>query len=257
MKAKKTNSKKPILLSIVVVLVVAILGAGSFFGLKAYEKLQADKIYSTGDTVKFPDFDFQVTKAEFKEVDLPVDEKTVAKYGALDKPEDCEKLSKAPTMTYLGTPEPVPYGPSDFNICIRRNDSRKGINDYSANNQQLVVDYAVTANGNIATSNLKIEFLVDSGRKLDEQVNTFNGTQFFRDGAQEKMEFGGVTMYTPELGHEYIPYYQSEIGGDINKGLSRNGYTYTDIRNSENSVDIKVTYSKDGKEQTRIVRVLR
>lgn len=257
MKSKKTNSKKPILFSVIVVLVVAILGVGSFFGLKAYEKQRADKIYSTGDTVKFPDFDFQVTKSEFKEVDLPIDEKTVSKYGVLDKSEDCEKLSKAPTMTFMGSPEPVPYGPSDFNICIRRNDSRKGINEYTANNKQLNVDYQITANNNVSTSDIKISVLADSGRKLDEQVNTFNGTQFFRDGSQEKMEVGGVTMYTPELGYKYIPYFQSEIGGDINKGLTRNGYTYTDIRNSEKNVDIKITYKKDGKDHARIVRIVR
>lgn len=254
MRVNRSGSRK---LAIIVVLIVAALGVSGFFSLKAYEKQQEDKIYSTGDTVKFSDFDFKVTKLEFKTVDLPIDEKTVTKYGALDKPENCDKLSKTPTMAFFGTPEPLPHGPSDYNICIRRNDSRKGINDYIANNKQLVVDYQIVANSNIDTSNLKIELMPDSGRKLNEQVNTFNGTQLFKDSAQEKTELGGVTIYTPEVGYKYIPYHQSDIGGDINKGLTRSGYTYTDIRTSENSVDIKVTYKKDGKEQARIVRFIR
>ncbi len=254
-KPKKRSGKKPIIISIIAVVVIAGLGVGGFFGYKAYEKAQEDKIYSAGDVVSFPDFDFKVTKAEFKAVDLPIDEKTIAKYGALDKPEECEKMSKAPTMAFFGSPEPMPYGPSDFNICIRRNDSRKGINEYSANNKQFVTDYEIVAKNNVSTSSLKITLIVDSGRKLDEQVNTFNGTQFFKDTAQERTEFGGVTIYTPELGYKYIPYHQSDIGGDINKGLTRKGYTYTDVRNSENNVDIKVTYKKDGKDQVRIVRV--
>lgn len=255
MKAKRNNKRKPIIITVIIVLIIAVLGVGGFLGIKAYDKQQEDKIYSVSDTIKFPDFEFKVTKAEFKAIDLPIDEETVAKYGALDTPEDCEKVSKEPTMTFLGSPEPVPYGPSDYNICIRRNNSRTGINEYSANNKQLVVDYVVVANSSVNTKDLKIEVLADSGRNLSEQVNTFNGTQFFKGSAQEKTNVGGVVMYTPELGYEYIPYFQSDIGGDINKGLERTGYTYTDIRNEEKNVDIKVTYKKDGKDHMRIVRV--
>jgi hypothetical protein len=246
---------KKLIISMSTVLLIVLFGVGSFFGLKAYEKQQEDKIYSTGDVVKFPDFEFKVTKAEFKPVDLPVDQETVAKYGSLDKPENCETMSKENTMAFFGSPEPMPYGPSDYNICIRRNDSRKGINEYMANNKQLVVDYSITAKSNVNTDNLNIELIPDSGRKLNERVNTFNGTQFFNDSAQEKTEFGGVIIYSSEVEQKYIPYKQSDIGGNINKGLKRTGYTYTDIRNTENSVDIKVTYNKDGKAHTRIIRV--
>lgn len=253
----KVNRKNGFKLSITAVIAILILCAGGFFGVKAYQKQQENKIYAVGDTIKLPDFDFKVTRAEFKVVDLPIDQKTVAKYGPLDKPEDCDTMSKAPTMTFLGNPNPVPYGPSDYNICIRRNDSRKGINDYIAKNKQLNVDYTITAKGTVSTANLKITLIPDSGRKPDEQVYAFNGTQFFNDSAQEKINWGGVMTYMPEVDIKYIPYHQSDIGGDINKGLQRTGYTYTDIRNSEHSVDVKVTYKKDGKDNTRIVRVTR
>jgi hypothetical protein len=251
------SSNKPIIFTIAAVLILVIFAVVGLFGLKAYEKRQENKIYSVGDTVKFPSFDFKVTKAEFKPVDLPIDDKTTERYGALDKPEDCEKMSKEPTMTFLGNFKPEPYGPSDYNICNRRNDSRDGINKYSASNKQLVVDYQVAAKDTVNTRNLKIVLISDSGRKLDARVDTFNGTQFFTESAQEKTEFGGVIVYSQELKQDYIPYHQSDLGGDINKGLVRKGYTYTDIRNSENSTDIKVTYKLGDKEHTRIIRVTR
>lgn len=257
MKAKKRNNRKPITVIVIAVLVVAILGVGGFFGLKAYDNHQANKIYSVGDTVKLPDFNFKVTKAVFKPVDLPIDQKTVAKYGAISTPENCDTFSKAATMEFVGNPTPVPYGPSAYNICIRRNDSRNEISKYTAANKQLTVNYEITARQNVSTSRLRITLNADSGRKLNEQVNAFNGNQFFTDAAQELNNFLGVPTYSPELSTKYIPYSQSDIGGDINKGLTRSGYTYTDIRNSEHTVDVKVTYYVGGKLNTRIVRITR
>ena len=61
--------------------------------------------------------------------------------------------------------------------------------------------------------------------------------------------------YPDELPQKYIPLAKSDLGGNINKQLTRKGDLHADIRNSEQDVDIKVTYKKDGKEQTRIVRV--
>lgn len=253
-KRKSKSSKKLIILSTVLSLVV-VIGAGGYFGMKAYDKHQADKIYSVGDTVKIPDFNFKVTKAVFKPVDLPIDQKTVAKYGSIATHENCDALSKASTMEFVGNPTPVPYGPSAYNICFRRNESRDEINRYTSNNKQLNVYYMLTARGNVSTSKVRISLNPDSGRKLNLRVDAFNDTQFFTETAQELVNFLGVETYSAQLTSKYIPYHQSSIGGDINKGLTRTGYTYTDIRNSEHNVDIKVTYYKDGKLNTRIVRV--
>lgn len=258
----KTKKINPIVASVIAILVVAILGVGGFFGVKAYEKYQEDKIYAAGDTVGFPDFDFKVTKAEFKPVNLPVDEKTVAKYGSLNKQENCDTFSKENTYWKawdgdINAPW-VKYGPSPYNICIRRNDSRNEINKYSSSNKQLVVDYSVIAKSTVDTSKLTVWIEADSGRQLAKQVDAFNANQFFEGGAQELVEpIGGAPApwYPDELPQKYIPLYKSNLGGDINKGLTRTGYAYTDIRNSENSVDIKVTYKKDGKDQVRIVRI--
>lgn len=255
MMIKRSLRKNPLFIAGIIVLIALLIGAGGVVGLKAYNNSQANKIYAVGDTVKMPDFDFKVTKAQLKPVDLPIDKKTVAKYGPLTTPEDCDKFSKAPTMTFLGSPDPVPYGPSDYNICIRRNESREGVNEYIAKNKQLTVDYTITAKHNVDTSKLTITLTPDSGRKLDEQVSSFKGTQFFSEMAQEKINFGGVITYTAELPFKYIPYKQSDLGGDINKGLQRSGSIRTDIRNTEHAVDVKVAYKHDGKVQTRIVRI--
>lgn len=262
----KTKTKKinPILVSLIAVVVIAALGAGVFFGLGAYQKHQEDKVYSTGDVVSFPDFDFKVTKAEFNPVNLPVDQKTVAKYGALEKQENCDTFSKENTYWKAWSGDInapwVKYGPSEYNICIRRNDSRDEINKYSSNHKQLVVDYSVTAKSSVDTSKLTVWIEADSGRQLAKQVDAFNASQFFEGGAQELVEpLGGAPApwYPDELPQKYIPFFKSKLGGDINKGLTRTGYAYTDILNSENSVDIKVTYKKDGKNQVRLVRINR
>lgn len=262
MSAKKANNKRPIITGIAAVLVIVVVGVGGFVGLKAYQKYQEDKIYAPGDTVGFPDFDFRITKAEFKPVNLPIDEETVAKYGPLDEHENCDTFSKENTYWRAWDGDVnapwVKLGPSSYNICIRRNDSRDEINKYASSNKQFVVDYSFTAKSSVDTSKLTVWIEADSGRQLAKQVDAFNANQFFEGGAQELTDpLGGAPApwYPDELPQKYIPFFKSELGGGINKGLIRSGYAYTDIRNSENSVDIKVTYKKDGKDQVRIVRV--
>ena len=253
---KKANRK--ILKISVAIIALVVLIVGGFFGYKLYEKHLEDKIYSANDTISFPDFDFKVTKAEFKPVNLPIDQKTIEKYGALDKQEDCDTFSKENRYNMTGGLGWAKYGPSDYNICNRRNDSRDAINKYSSENKQFVVDYQITAKNDVDTPQVSIWLEADSGRNLAAQVDAFNANQFFEGGAQELVEPIGDApglWYPDELPQKYIPLFKSELGGDINRGLTRKGYAYTDIRNTENSVDVKVTYKKDGKEQSRIVRV--
>ena len=268
-KANKDSSKKSLLKWIILGVAVVLLGVGGYFGYKYYQDYQANKVYSVGETVGLSDFKVDITKAEFKPVDLPIDKESVAKYGTLEKQEDCESQSKENTWWRAWDNDPdapwVQLGPSDFNICVRRNNSRDIINEYSKANSQLVVDYKITAKNNVNTSELKIELVPDSGRKLGEQVDSFNANQFFPNGAQRKIDVPGVSgqVYTSDsyfsdgktkaFTEPYKPYYASDLGNDINKGLERTGYAYTDIRNSENSVDVKITY----KGETRLVRISR
>jgi len=261
-KAKKDSKKKSLLKWILLGVAFVLLGVGGYFGYKYYQDYQANKVYSVGETVGLSDFRVDITKAEFKSVDLPIDKDSVAKYGELDKHEDCEKQSKENTWWRAWDNDPdAPWsqtGPSDFNICVRRNNSRDIINKYTKNNSQLVVDYKITAINNVDTSKLKIELIPDSGRKLGEQVESFNANQFFPNGAQYKApELASIApgdMYTSESRYNpYESYKASDLGDDINKGLERTGYIYTDVRNSENSVDVKITYNGE----TRLVRITR
>jgi len=257
MAGKKKNS---IVKWAIVGVALVALGVGGFFGYKAYENYLANKVYAPNESVGFPDFDIKVTKAEFKAVDLPIDNETVKKYGAIDKKENCDLQSKENTYWKawdgdINAPW-VKYGPSAYNICIRRNDSRDEITKYSSQNKQLVVDYTITAKNNVNAKDVSIALEPDSGRKLDSQVGAFNANQFFELGAQELLaqEFlidAPGPVYTSEAKQKYVPFHQSDLGGNINKGIERKGNLYTDIRNSESSVDLKITYHG----QARIVRI--
>lgn len=253
-----SKRKKSIIKWIVIGVAIVALGVGGFFGYRAYQSYLENKIYSANENVSFPDFDIKVTKAEFKAVDLPIDKETVKKYGAIDKKENCDTQSKESTYWKawggdINAPW-VKYGPSAYNICIRRNDSRDAITKYSSENKQLVVDWVITAKNNVTTKDVSISLEPDSGRKLNDQVDAFNANQFFELGAQEllpeTLNMAPGPVYTSELEQKYTPYHKSDICGNINKGIERKGNLYTDIRNSENSVDLKISYHG----QTRIVR---
>lgn len=255
------NKKKSSIIKWIIIGVAIIaLGIGGFFGYKAYGNYLANKVYAPNDNVGFPDFDIKVTKAEFKNVDLPIDKDTVKKYGAIDKKENCDTMSKENTYWKawdgdINAPW-VKYGPSDFNICIRRNDSRDAITKYTSENKQLVVDYLITAKNNVNAKDVSIALEPDSGRKLDTKVDAFNANQFFELGAQYTLPDGLAIgapgpVYTSEHPQNYTPFHKSELGGNINTGIERRGNLYTDIRNSESSIDLKITYHG----QTRIVRI--
>lgn len=250
-KHQQRGKKKPIIITVSVVAALALLIVGGIFGLKAYNKHQEDKIYSVGETIKYPDFSVTLTKAETKPISLPLKDNLVKQYGGLENNENCDTFSKANTMTYMGTPQALPYGPSDYNLCIRRNDSRKAIKDYSDTNRQLVVDYKITADDSVSTSLIKVKLIPDSGRKLNEQADSLNCNEFIDPSTSD---FGGVRSANTNC-YKYIPYFQSELGSNIGKGLTRSGYLYTDIRSNENTADFILSYFRDGKNSTRTIRI--
>lgn len=254
-KQQKLNEKRPIIITLTVIVALPLLTVGGILGLKAYYKHQADKIYSVGETMNYRGFNVVVTKVEAKSVRLPLKNDLVQQYGGVDKDENCDTFSKASTMTYLGSPQLVPYGPSDYNLCIRRNNSRKVIKDYSTTNRQLVVDYKITANETVSTTQLKIQLIPDDGRKLNKSDNSFICNEFMQPSISD---FNGTrTSNTDCYDHpfEYNPYFQSKIGENISKGLTRAGYLYTDVNNNENSVDFILTYYRNGVKDTRTVRI--
>lgn len=248
-KQQKRNKKKPLIITVTVIVGLALLTTGGIFGLKAYQKHQEDKIYSVGDTIHYPDFNLVVTKADVKPVNLPIKADLVKKYGGLDTPENCDTVSKAQKLEWYGAYKAP--GISDYNICIRRNDSRQEIKKYSDANHQLVLDYKIVADDTVSTKDIKIRLIPDSGRNPTEQVNQFNGNEFMNDMYSE---FDGAIMQSRDY-VEYKPYFSSWIGENISKGITRPGYLYTDVRNSENSADFILTYTHNGKENIRTVRI--
>jgi hypothetical protein len=205
----------------------------------------------------YPDFSVVVTKAEAKPVNLPIKNELVQQYGGLDKDENCDTFSKASSMIRVtfnsSTPtQTLPYGPSDYNLCVRRNDSSNAIKQYSEANRQLVVDYKITANGTVSTSQVKVQLIPDSGRKLNEQVDSLNCNEFIDPST---FDLDGIRTTNTDCS-KYIPYFQSEIGSNISKGLMRSGYLYTDVRNTEKSADFILSYYHNNERNTRTMRIL-
>lgn len=253
-----TTKKTPLIKWIVIGVAVIVLGIGGFFGYGTYQNYLADKIYAPSERVDFSDFTITTTKADFTTVDLPLDKGSIVKYGDLDKQENCSTFSKERTWDRM-IGEWSHYGPSEFNICVRRNSSRQVINQYSSENKKLIVDFNIKAKSNVNTKDVQIDLVADSGRNLGERVDSFNANQLFAGGAQHiyddsQSTFGapGKVMSLEYTNEPYTPYNKSDLGGDLNTGIERKGYIYADIRNSENSVDLKVTYHG----QTRVVRIL-
>jgi hypothetical protein len=254
--SKDNTQNTPLKWAILGILSVLIV-AGGYFGYKYYLENQANKLYSVGETASFPDFNFTVKKATFKPVTLDINQDYVREHGGVTVQEDCSTKSQEKTRDIDSG---LNIGPSEYNICIRRNDIRKDIEKYVQDNSQLVIDYSIHSKGNVNSKDININLTPDSGRDVTKESELYLGA--FQKDAIEKFfysKFFDGTVYqlygTPTYFH--TPYGKNSLEGDINKDIIRNGYIYTDIRNSENSVDFKVTYKKENKTHTRIVRIHR
>ncbi|MGH9923753.1 MAG: hypothetical protein ACRD5B_00080 [Nitrososphaeraceae archaeon] len=252
-KANKDKSKKSLLKWIVLGVAVVLLGVGGYFGYQQYQTYLENKVYSTGETIALADFDFTITKAEFKPVNLDLNDDYVKKYGDINTKENCERFSKVKTYDVQLK---MNVGASEYNVCIRRNDIRDSATKYVGDNSQLVVDYTIRSKGNVNSKDIQLSLTPDSGRDVTKDSGLYLGG--FQKDAQE--EFTTSSLFpapvyqlfgSPTFTH--TAYNKSELTGDINKGLERTGYIYTDVRNSENSADVKITY----KGETRLVRISR
>lgn len=249
----KNKKKRTAVVTVSALVGVVLLGAAGVFGTNAYQNYLEDKVYSVDETVKYPEFKLDITKAEVKPVNLPIEDELIDEHGGIDEKEDCSRFSDTPRQEAsiegsISNPTSItPYEPSDRVFCVRRNNSRDDIKEYTDKNKQLVVDYKITAKESVDTSKINIELLPDSGRKLDERVHQFNGNQFMKNN-----DFSHEIL-PPMV--EYVPYHQSNIGGNIGKDLTRTGYLYTDVRNSEDSVDFILTYNQGDETHSRTIRI--
>lgn len=255
-KQQKRSKKKSIIITATAVIGIALLSTGGVFGLKAYRHYQANKIYSVGKAMPYPSFSVEVTKAEIKPVDISNTIKAAQKYGGLNNNENCDNFSKAATMTTLGfgsNSQTLPDGPSDYNLCIRRNESRQAITKYTEANRQLVINYKINADTTIDTSQVKVKLIPDSGRNLSNQYSPIYCNEFTDPSAYD---LNGIRYSSSApCNDNNTTYFQSDIGENISKGLTRTGYLYTDVRNNENSVDFILSYSHAGKTDTRTTRI--
>lgn len=248
------KSKKRIYL-IVLSIIGILLIIGGYLSYQAYQAYLARKIYTPNETVSTSDFDLKITKHETTAIELPLDNEFVKKYAGIANNENCDAFSKAPTVFYAGGIR-FTNGPSDSDICIRRNNSRDAIKKYEKENRRIVVDYEIAAKKNVDTSKLKVELIVDSGRKLNSRVSELEWNQFFPLIGDEKMLLRNDEQYiSSSKPYDYIPYSISNTGEDINSGITRLGSASTDVRKSEKTIDFKISYSSGGVSYSRIVRI--
>lgn len=210
------------------------------------------KIYSIEDVIKFPKFSIKISNVQVKQVDLPIIKSVVDKYGPVETFENCDMFSEANRDIWSYTAQVKnPYGPSERAMCVRRNNSRNEILKYSKNNKQLVIDYKISANETVDTALLNVALYPDSGRDPNLRVNEFNGNEFMIETYEyikDKLFFNYQTF-------NYTPYFISDIGLDINKGIKRDAFVFTDVNTTESTLDIIFRYNEDIRTHKRIVRV--
>lgn len=250
-KANKDNKNKSSLKWILLGVAIVLLGVGGYFGYKYYQDYQANKVYSVGESISFSDFDMQITKAEFKPVNLELKPDYVKKYGDVNSKENCDTFSKDKTYDIQLKSN---VGASEYNICIRRNDIRDSATKYISDNSQLVLDYSISSKAIVNSNDIQISLTPDSGRDVTKDNELYLGG-FQKDAIEvfTTNSFFPAPVYQLIGSTTYTAYNKSELTGDINKGLERSGYIYTDIRKSENSVDVKIAY----KGEVRLIRISR
>lgn len=237
---------------LVLPVILLLLISGGFIAYNKYRKHLNDKIYSTSDRINFSDFTLSMKEPSFEAVVLNIPQDKVSKFGDLSVNENCSQYpedNNRPEDNYnYATGKWVFYEEEKWEkdhptrrFCEWRNDSRTTIKKYIADNQRLTLNYELTASSNIESSKINISLLPDSGRELKKVETRFDYDSLLS------------SRYVPPFDYTYRPYNQTDLGGDINKGITRRGMIKADIRNSEKNIDLKITYYGE----TRLVRISR
>src|ERR1035437_7062301 len=90
-----TKKSRKRLWAIIIIAVIIVVGAGIFGAIK-YHNSQANKIYSVGQAMKYPNFEVTLTKSQIKPVNLPLDKDVVTQYGGLVAADNCDTFSDQP-----------------------------------------------------------------------------------------------------------------------------------------------------------------
>lgn len=237
---------------LVLPIILLLLVCGGFFAYNKYQQSLNDKIYSTSDVISFSDFTLSIKEPSFESVKIDVPQDKVSRYGDLSVSEDCSKypednnqpedyFNQSTGKWVFHDEEQWEKDHPTRRYCEWRNDSRASIKKYISDNQRLQLNYELTASSNVDSSRIHISLLPDSGRELKTDATHFDYDSLLS------------SRYVPPFNYTYKPYTQSDLGGDINKGIARQGEIKADIRNNEKNIDLKVTYNGE----TRLVRISR
>lgn len=238
-------------------IILIVISVGTFYLYGKYQQSLKDKIYSANETIEFKDFYFNVTKYEFKDIDLLIDKDFTSKHN-INQQEDCSVLSTKKSWTadfYQGSrnSEWTKSGLSDSEVCNENNKSLKVTSNYLSNNKSLAVNYKILTKNTISSKNIKITLMADSGRNLDDPLDELNvdGRWIYKKVNETHQGITRETYGSSTLFPIYRQYKKFDIGGDINKGIARSGSAGADIRNEERVVDIKISYQGE----SRIMRI--
>lgn len=243
-KSKGKKTIKWLLLPVV----IALLVAGGLFAYRQYQQYLNDKIYTANEAIGLSDFTLIVSSPAYTTPPLNEPQEKIAAFGDINTPEDCSKYPWLSWQTNGVDIMSLTYDDNAYEkahpsarYCEWRNDSRKKIQSYLADNKRVSIDYKVTAKSTVDSKDIQVAVMLDSGRDATKPASQFDYDPLLS------------TRYYPAFDYTYKPYSETQLGGNINKGITRSQNITFDVRNSEKTIDLKVSY----KGQTRLVRLNR
>lgn len=201
---------------LVLPVILALLACSGVISYTKYQQHLNDKIYNVSDTVKFSGFNFKVTNVAYSEI--PLDTKTIN----LSDRRDCS----------IGSDD-------DKHDCDWYNWPRRNAQNYINEHTRATINYEVVANESMNGKDLNIEIQPDSGRKIIHNT----GSDSYDD----------TFSWAWGLKLDYTANPKSDFGGTLNRGLTRKGTIGVDLKNTEQTIDLKVSY----RGENRIVRIAR
>lgn len=233
---------------LVLPVILGLLVGGGFFASNKYQDYLNNKIYAVNESVDISDFTLNVSSPSYTTPQLNEPQEKIAAFGDINTTEDCSKYPYLSWQTNGIDITSLTYDENAYEkahpsarFCEWRNDSRKKIQAYLADNKRVSIDYKITAKDTVDSKDVHIAVMLDSGRDITKPASQFDYDPLLS------------TKYAPAFDYTYKPYSTTQLGGNINKGITRSQNVSFDVRNSEKTIDLKVTY----KGQTRLVRINR
>ncbi len=243
-KSKGKKAIKWLLLPVI----IALLVTGGFFVYRQYQQYLNDKIYTANEAIGLSDFTLIVSSPTYTTPPLNEPQEKIAAFGDINTPEDCSKYPWLSWQTNGVDIMSLTYDDNAYEkahpsarYCEWRNDSRKKIQSYLADNKRVSIDYKITAKSTVDSKDIQVAVMLDSGRDATKPASQFDYDPLLS------------TRYYPAFDYTYKPYSETQLGGNINKDITRSQNVTFDVRNSEKTIDLKVSY----KGQTRLVRLNR